>query len=565
MISPTAADPGIPVPDEVAQEDILTESRTGRGRVLLLAVLALASISASAAGVPRLRFTKPVTLESANLRIRLMPDATEVPLPALKAYTYENSATGERLDLYDPADLWRRSEHLAEWRDEFGTRMRIMKPTMILPDGFSRAHVSREEYAQVTSKAREVEWTPLSLAQWFSAVTGLPFMGRADPLRHPQRMRSLDWLRLENQGDVTLAYFLKFRRFDEWFVLTFELAPGVDPKKAHLAVQQQLLGTMAINLTGSGAGDDDPSSRFRLRTGTAARSATAELRGSRAQVLENIRNLNNWWYVETPFYVIMSNLGSKHSPMIKRFQKDMPHMRRAYLSLIPPRRPINAVSVIRVFATAEEYAAYVPEEMRWSAGLWHAGQRELVISPIDEGKKRDQRKAVHDVLYHEAFHQYLFYALDQAPVSMWFNEGHATLFEGVKMQGSSIQIIEAEAYADRLVVMLKSGTVDLEELVHLSPVEFYGNDHQTREVRYTASWGLVYYLRKGTAVVKRSPYVGILDRYVDALWETKNESEATERAFRGVDFRQLESDFGTFWNTPDLRSKAQRIRILGRK
>ena len=113
--------------------------------------------------------------------------------------------------------------------------------------------------------------------------------------------------------------------------------------------------------------------------------------------------------------------------------------------------------------------------------------------------------------------------------------------------------------------MLKSGTVDLEELVHLSPVEFYGNDHQTREVRYTASWGLVYYLRKGTAVVKRSPYVGILDRYVDALWETKNESEATERAFRGVDFRQLESDFGTFWNTPDLRSKAQRIRILGRK
>ena len=330
-------------------------------------------------------------------------------------------------------------------------------------------------------------------------------------------------------------------------------------------METQLLETMALNLTGSGRGDEDPSSRFQLRTRTAARSATAELRRSRTQVLENIRNLNSWWYVETPFYVIMSNLGSKHSPMIKSFQKDIPHMRRAYISLIPPRRPIDAVSVIRVFATAEEYAAYVPKEMQWSAGLWHAGPRELVISPIHEGKKRDRRKAVHDVLYHEAFHQYIFYALDQLPVSMWFNEGHATLFEGVKRQGSSIQIIEAEAYADRLVAMLKRRTVDLEELVHLSPGEFYGNDDQTREARYTASWGLVYYLRKGTAVIKRSPYAGILDRYIDALWETRNESEATERAFRGIDFRQLESDFETFWNTPSLRSKARRKRILGRK
>jgi hypothetical protein len=534
---------------------------------VLLAVLMLgpALVCPAEARTPVLRFTKPFTLESANMRIKLMPNATEVPLPALTAYTYANSATDERFDLYDPEELWRRSQHLAEWRDNFGTTMKVLTPTLLMPGGFDRAHVSREQYDKAVADAGDIEWTPLSLPQWLAALTGVVPAGKIEPLKHSMRMQNLAWIPVTEGVQTTLAYFLQFRRSDKWFVMTFKLGPGVDPDQAHRAVQQQLLATSALNLTGGRRDNKDPSSRFQLRTGSSSRSATAELQRSRTQVIENIRNLKSWWYVETPYYVIMSNLGSKHSPLIKRFQQDMPHMRRAYTALVPPRTPIAAVSVIRVFATDEEYASYVPEEMQWTAGLWYPGPRELVIRPIEWGRQRDKRKAITDTLYHEAFHQYLFHALDQVPASMWFNEGHAVLFEGVKLQGSSVKIVEAEGYVDRLVALLEGGKIDLKNLVHLSPSEFYGDDQATRQRRYAVSWGLVYYLRKGTAASNRSPYGDVLNRYVDALWDTRSESEATAEAFSEVDFSQFQADFTAFWGSRNLRSKAEKIKILGRR
>jgi hypothetical protein len=287
-----------------------------------------------------------------------------------------------------------------------------------------------------------------------------------------------------------------------------------------------------------------------------------EMIASRKQVTDSIKNLKDWWFVETEDYIILSDLKTSHHVMVQDLQANIGFLHTAFEKIIPPRTNITAISVIRVFGTPEEYETYVPPDYSRSIGIWMPDRKELVIKPIDWGGSAEQRDRVFETTYHEAFHQYLFYALGQLHASPWFNEGFACVFGGANVKDNKLKILENGMLVKNVGELLNN--MNIESVIGLSYDDFYArNDKSGRagNAHYALAWALVYYLSKGIAVEPQSPYAGILDRYVDALRTTENPTTATQMAFKGVDMHALNKDFCKFWQSTNKRAAAVRNRI----
>jgi hypothetical protein len=225
---------------------------------------------------------------------------------------------------------------------------------------------------------------------------------------------------------------------------------------------------------------------------------------------------------------------------------------------VPPVKEITAVSVLRVFAAPEEYDAYVGPQLDWSGGLWVPSRKELVVKPIDWGGSKDQRDRILATTYHEAFHQYLFYALDQIETSAWFNEGHAQFFQNVEFRGAGMAVREDEQAVGVLLEILQAGAPNLEAILNLSYEQFYAQNSETRRHNYALTWALVYYLRRAVPPNSKSPYAGVPDRYVKAIAETRDGRKATEIAFQGINLPLFTQDFAEFWKSRNRRGAAER-------
>jgi hypothetical protein len=148
--------------------------------------------------------------------------------------------------------------------------------------------------------------------------------------------------------------------------------------------------------------------------------------------------------------------------------------------------------------------------------------------------------------------------LQSAP---WFNEGYATFFGAATMGNHKLEVEEDPMRVKGLEELLASGPLDLGKFLHLSYEEFYGKSDKERERNYALAWGLVYYLRKAAPIEKPAPYAGILDKYVDALWETKDADKATAAAFQDVKLDKFLKDFLKFWESRGKRRAAAHNKI----
>jgi len=226
--------------------------------------------------------------------------------------------------------------------------------------------------------------------------------------------------------------------------------------------------------------------------------------------------------------------------------------------MIPPRTNITAASVIRVFESAEEYTRYVGANRQWTSGLWVPDKKELVIRPAEAQSTTEQRDRVLHTIYHEAFHQYLFYALDMTDASPWFNEGHAALFEDVEVRNGRATLKEDETKVQILRRLIGSADADVKRMLQLSYEDFYAGDDQTRTAHYVVAWSIVYYLRRAPVADKPAAYRRILDVYMDALWRTRDPVKATDEAFQGIDRSAFQRDLVAFWQSDRKRAAALR-------
>jgi len=523
-----------------------------------------------------LQFLKPVILAAARLQLRIMSDAVEVPPPPPRVFTYEmwNNTSTSRVEMYSPMELWRRSQYAAQWTDAAGNRLLVATIKRPPPTEFSRPHVTMEQYE--AAAARNDEWsrklTPSDLAAWATAFLGSGPL-QAIPHDHPPpRLADL----MVFQG-LTLpcqfAYAFRLRPTPRvgasasecWFFALVETGPGVDPQKAARAIQRQFLPYLA-----QPTAIFSPNSPFKPReVGAGSPSPptalSPEFAASRQLVTESIANLKDWWAAEAEHYILLSNLGREHAAFVRELQRDLGTLRHAFERLLPPQAPIRAVSVIRVFRSPAEYAAYVGADSSWTFGLWMPQRKELVVRPLATGDRDTDRAHLLRGIYHEAFHQYLFYALDQRESSPWFNEGHATFFENAEVKDNRVYIHEDETKVRLLQQMIAAGRIDLSKMLAMPLEAFYAGNDQARAEHYALAWGLIYYLRQCPPPHKPASYEPVLDRYYESLYDGENPTTATVKAFSGINLHDFTTNFSSFWQSDTKRSAARKNRLVYQK
>jgi hypothetical protein len=542
---------------------------------LFCGILAAGALSAmpSTARQPVLEFAQTQELPASGLKIRIMSQAAEVPPPPPPTYRYAvtQGNVSWSTNLYAPVDLWRESQQAGQWRDRFGTRLVLSAVIAPCPGGFSHPHVSPEEYnAAVPGPAA---WTTNSLVQWVKDFCGADPVS-LQPQRHSARLKQVYRCRLGGSADRRLGCLVQFHQpalpdpvnvsSGAWFFALFELADGVPLAQAEKAVFGDFIESMAYPGRSSGSrpsalrpGPRRSPSRPDGEAGAAFPSGR-----TREQVTHSLRNMKNWWFLETKHYIILSDLKQGGQTLVNHLQNNMEYLWAGFAQLAPSPSPQTFVGVIRVFAEPGEYVAYVGPKQAWTAGMWTPSRQELVIRPSEWGGTQAKAERLLRVIYHEAFHQYLFHACEGVEASAWFNEGHASLFENARIRNGRMDVEEDPLRIAVLLESMRHSPPDLGALLGLSYEQFYAGSDEDRQQRYALAWAFVYYLRKG-ADLERAPYAHeICQRYLEVLWRGRDAGRATSGAFEGVDLKRLTDDFTRFWLSGHKRSGADRNRIL---
>jgi len=242
----------------------------------------------------------------------------------------------------------------------------------------------------------------------------------------------------------------------------------------------------------------------------------------RAARKKKIGNLKNWGAIDTKNYLIVYNKDVKKR-LLKQIAKHIEAIReQVYEKLFPPSREIKAISIVRVCKDIAEYHRYGGPA--GSAGYWSRGDEELVVPAGMADSLR--------VLYHEAFHQYIHYAVGDVSPHPWFNEGHGDYFAGFNYRGKKFK---SDVFKWRTGIITNAlstkSYVPLRKFLKYTQGEYYA----TAGLCYAQGWSFVYFLREieRRKIKKYEKYWGLLDRYFDAI--KANVKSVKEQAFEGLE------------------------------
>jgi hypothetical protein len=234
-----------------------------------------------------------------------------------------------------------------------------------------------------------------------------------------------------------------------------------------------------------------------------------------------LASVKGWAALDTKNYLIVYNKQVK-KPLLKKIAKHIEAIRsQVYEKLFPPSREIKAVSVVRVCKDMAEYHRYGGPG--GSAGYWSRTDEELVIP----GGMGDSLR----VLYHEAFHQYIHYAVGDVAPHSWFNEGHGDYFAGHNYSSRKFKPAPFRWRTGIIATALSTKKyVPLKKFLKYTQGEYYAN----AGLCYAQGWSFVYFLREveRKKIKKYKQYWGLLDRYFDAI--KRNVKSVKENALEGL-------------------------------
>jgi len=475
---------------------------------------------------------------------------------------------GKTVEMYAPLDLWRHAQHSGQWIDEDSNTLVLATMRLPVPPEFPRQHVPRPEYDAGMKNAAQVDWDKPDtfLMAWVTAFAGARPSDQQAITKRSSRLRDLYIFSIPEPSPFTHGYAFRLSRMapaqrnavTNWFCLLLSPSTHIKPDTADAAVQTELIPSLgsclAVSPVPATPRPDAPQAAGKADTGR-----SPEFLESRRQVASSIANMKDWWMLETENYILLSNLKNRKHVMVRELESSVEVLRNAFESFIPLSTPPGAVSVIRLFATPEEYTAYVGEKMSWTGGAWIPDRKELVVKPQDWGSSKEQRESILRVTYHEAFHQYIHFATSPHVPAVWFNEGHACFFENIEVRDRRLTMQENERFVEKVVESVGKSGFSLKPLLTMSYETFYNPRPSDRERNYALAWALVYYMRRGTQVDKHLSYASIPGQYLTALAETGDPGTATDKAFGGVDQAALQGAFVAFWQSRNKRGEARRL------
>jgi hypothetical protein len=248
--------------------------------------------------------------------------------------------------------------------------------------------------------------------------------------------------------------------------------------------------------------------------------------------------VKDWDVIVSPkkqYVVLYNNKRGENHALAKLIAERIEAIRaQIYEVQFPPATPITSVSICRVCKDAQEYHQYGGPG--GSAGYWNSGTEELVFYDASESKKEDVDTLA--VLYHEAFHQFIYYSVGEVAPHSWFNEGHGDYYAGAKYVNGKFKIgpfawrvglarnaiVEGprprtEVKDDKTgavqVQWGNTGYTPLKDLVAFSQNEYYSY----MGVSYAQGWALIYFLREIVPANKKyaEKWGKILPTYFDTL------------------------------------------------
>lgn len=285
------------------------------------------------------------------------------------------------------------------------------------------------------------------------------------------------------------------------------LGPWLDPWK-------DIVEDMAKSLqrTQLGAEDADPAA--------ASKFGNQEFRDAVRKKL-----VKGWRAFDTEHFVFVTN--SKDSGLIQQILVDLELMRLNYIERFPPVQGVDldkVISAVRFCSTYDDYEAYGGPP--GTGGYWNFVDEELVLVDMQTLDPRAYKKnpslkdiQVLDILYHEAMHQYFFYANGNLAPASWFNEGYGEVFAGAVPDRRKNEIRKIDKNKFRLAVIKqaqKSGNwPDLRRLLRMTQQEFYG---QGVLLNYAFGWAFCFFLDEQRKDPKgNKEWAAIPDAYLENL------------------------------------------------
>ncbi len=227
-------------------------------------------------------------------------------------------------------------------------------------------------------------------------------------------------------------------------------------------------------------------------------------------------------------YIVIYNTVKERNNLLAKIIADNIEMIREqiYEKQFPPKKKIEDVCIVRVCGGRAEYHAYGGPG--GSAGYWSTGTEELVFYDASPARAVDDDTI--SVLYHEAFHQYIYYSTGRVSPHSWFNEGHGDYYAGAKLIGRKFVIkpftwrmgtiknalrmgpspVEGDGF-DRT----KEGYTPLEPFTAFTQGQYYSYPG----ISYAQGWSFIYFLRE---LVPKNPkwnakWGKILETYFNVL------------------------------------------------
>ncbi len=236
-----------------------------------------------------------------------------------------------------------------------------------------------------------------------------------------------------------------------------------------------------------------------------------------------------WKALDTENFLIVHH--SKNESLIRRIARDIEAMRLVYLEAFPPTGAMDRLAIVRICRTKEEYHQYGGPP--GSGGYWHPGNEELVFFDYsytmktlddDERKRLGRAKLTDDdsllVLYHEALHQYIHYAVGEFAPHDWFNEGFGDYFSGAVVGESTGRVLRIDPSPWRIHTAKDMcehgiGFIPLADILNAERAQFY---HPQRiRFFYAGAWSFLYFLKNAKEVAAHPLWSKLLTTYFEAM------------------------------------------------
>jgi hypothetical protein len=261
----------------------------------------------------------------------------------------------------------------------------------------------------------------------------------------------------------------------------------------------------------------------------------------------------DWGVIQSPSgqYVIEYQTKKEFA---QKLAKELDQIYRLYQTAIPSAKT-NQRCRVKLFDCQEDFQYY--GQAPGAAAYWSPAQEEIVAYRFEGGKvtldskeemtvteERTPEQTTFSILYHECFHQYMFYLMGRdrgVYVPSWLNEGMGDYFFGGRWEKAKFVIGPNEWRLATIVGAVKKGKhVPLEKIIRYTQQDYYAN----AGLCYAEGWSINYFFMSEGG--KKAGYHMIPPRMFENLKKSGDWKKATDAAFAGIDVKKMEEEWKAF-------------------